>query len=78
MTSKTHRADAGHILGDVLRGFMDRMKVPNGLKALGYDSGDINGLVKGALPQERVNKLAPRPQVEEDLQGIYENAMAVY
>ena len=46
-----HRKDAGKILSDVMRGVMDKMKVPNGLKALGYTNDDIPGLVKGALPQ---------------------------
>ena len=43
--------DAGAIISDVVRGFMDTMKIPNGLSALGYDKNDIPGLVKGALPQ---------------------------
>ena len=91
--------DAGAILSDVVRGFMDTMKIPNGLSALGYDKSDIPGLVKGALPQvskkdiaqmfhlhnfsrpslqDRVNRLAPRPQVAEDLHGIYDKSMIVY
>lgn len=73
-----HRKDAGKILSDVMTGIMDKMNVPNGLKALGYSNDDIPGLVKGALPQDRVNKLAPRPQSEEDLAGIYENSLAIY
>jgi hydroxyacid-oxoacid transhydrogenase len=77
-TRNAHRADAGAILASVLLDFMDKMKVPNGLSSLGYTKADIPGLVKGALPQERVNKLAPRPQTEEDLQGIYEHSMTVY
>ena len=70
--------DAGAITGDVVRQFMDTMKIPNGLAALGYDKDDIPGLVRGALPQERVNKLAPRPQVEQDLYEMYEKSMTVY
>ena len=76
--SKARREDAGKILSDALRAFMQKMKIPNGLNALGYAKEDIPGLVKGALPQDRVNKLAPRPQAEEDLTGIYQNSMAVY
>ena len=32
----------------------------DGLSALGYGAADVDQLVEGALPQDRVNKLAPR------------------
>ena len=32
----------------------------DGLAALGYGADDVDQLVEGALPQDRVNKLAPR------------------
>lgn len=70
--------DAGAILGDVLRDYMRKMKIPDGISSLGYTTADIPSLVKGALGQERVNKLAPRPQSEEDLHGIYEDALSAY
>ena len=77
-TSKDHRDDAGKILGDVIRGYMQKLKIPDGLNSLGYGQKDLEGLVSGALPQERVNKLAPRPQTAEDLASIYENSFTVY
>ncbi|KAK7086268.1 Hydroxyacid-oxoacid transhydrogenase, mitochondrial, partial [Halocaridina rubra] len=72
------RADAGLVLADVLREYMDAMKIDNGLEALGYTTEDIPDLVKGTLPQHRVTKLAPREQSEEDLAGLFENSMRVY
>ena len=51
---------------------MQRLKVPNGLSALGYSRADIPALVKGTLPQHRVTKLSPRPASEEDLAQIFE------
>ena len=76
--SNAKREDAGLILADVMRGIMDTMKIDNGLSALGYTSQDIPGLVEGALPQDRVNKLSPRYPLRDDLECIYANAMTVY
>ena len=45
------REDAGKIVADVLRNFMDKLKIPDGLTSLGYTKDDIPLLVKGALPQ---------------------------
>ena len=72
------QADAGEILADVMREIMDGMKIENGLSALGYKTGDLDALVEGALPQDRVNKLSPRYPEREDLLKLYTNAMTVY
>ena len=53
--------DAGKILADRITWFMQRLKMPNGLRAIGYSSSDIPALVEGTLPQHRVTKLSPRP-----------------
>lgn len=72
------KADAGIILADVVRGYMNDMKIENGLGAMGFTSADINNLVEGTLPQERVNKMAPREQSKEDLARLFENSMKIY
>ncbi|XP_046673453.1 probable hydroxyacid-oxoacid transhydrogenase, mitochondrial [Homalodisca vitripennis] len=76
--SNANRADAGAILADTVRGYMQVMKVENGLTELGYSKSDIPGLVKGTLPQHRITKLAPREQSEEDLAQLFENSFSVY
>jgi hydroxyacid-oxoacid transhydrogenase len=71
-------ADAGRILADRIVWFMERLGVPNGLKAVGYSSADIPRLVEGTLPQHRVTKLSPRPAGPDDLAAMFEDAMVAW
>ena len=73
--SRANPADAGKILADQITFFTKRLKVPNGLKALGYGSDDIPKLVEGTLPQHRVTKLSPRQAGREELARLFEDAL---
>ena len=70
--------DAGTILADRITWFMQRLKLPNGLRALGYSEADIPALVAGTLPQHRVTKLSPRPAGPEELAALFEEAMVAW
>jgi hydroxyacid-oxoacid transhydrogenase len=70
--------DAGKILSDRIAWFMQRLKTPNGLRAIGYNSSDIPALVEGTLPQHRVTKLSPRPAGAEELSRLFEDAMVAW
>lgn len=76
--SRCQRADAGRILAERITWFMERLKLPNGLSAIGYTTSDIPALVEGTLPQHRVTKLAPRPAGPEELSRLFENAMVAW
>jgi len=67
--------DAGKVLADRIVWFMERLGVPNGLRAVGYGTEDIPALVAGTLPQHRVTKLSPRPAEEDDLAALFEDAL---
>ncbi|KAK1332059.1 hypothetical protein QTO34_007744 [Cnephaeus nilssonii] len=77
-TRTARMADAGPVLADALRKLLLDLDVDDGLAAIGYSKADIPALVKGTLPQERVTKLAPRPQSEEDLSALFEASMKLY
>jgi len=70
--------DAGRILSERVIAFMKRLKIPNGLSAVGYTQDDIPRLVEGTLPQHRVIKLSPRPVTESDLHAVFRNAMVYW
>ena len=76
--SRARADDAGRILADRLVWFMQRLKMPNGLSAIGYTSSDIPALVAGTLPQHRVTKLSPRPATADDLARLFEDALTAW
>src|SRR5438093_12601824 len=76
--SRARAADAGEILADRITWFMQRLRTPNGLRAIGYTSSDIPALVEGTLPQHRVTKLSPRPAGPEELGRLFEDAMVAW
>ena len=71
-------SDAGPVLADRITWFMERLRVPNGLRAVGYSTSDIPALVEGTLPQHRVTKLSPRPATPDDLAALFEDALVAY
>ncbi len=73
--SRAKPEDAGRVVADVVIGFMKRLRMPNGLAAIGYTLADIPALVEGTLPQQRLLKLSPRPVGAEELAAIFEDAM---
>jgi hydroxyacid-oxoacid transhydrogenase len=73
-----HPADAGKILADRITWFIERLKLPNGLRALGYSTAEIPTLVEGTLPQHRVTKLSPRPAGPEELAKLFEASLVAW
>jgi hydroxyacid-oxoacid transhydrogenase len=76
--SRCTKSDAGRVLSERITWFMQRLKTPNGLRAIGYTSSDIPKLVEGTLPQHRVTKLSPRPAGPEELGTLFEDAMVAW
>ena len=72
------RKTPGEILADRITWFMQRLKVPNGLRAIGYTSADIPALVEGTLLQHRLTTLSPRPAGAEELAAMFEDAMVAW
>jgi hydroxyacid-oxoacid transhydrogenase len=70
--------DAGTILADRIIEFMRDLDIPNGLGAVGFTSDDIPALVEGTMPQQRITKLAARPNDEEDIARMFEDAMTYW
>jgi hydroxyacid-oxoacid transhydrogenase len=73
--SRRKKEDAGRLLADRIRWFMERLRVPENLRAVGYSTSDIPSLVQGTLAQERLTKLSPRAVDADTLARLFEEAM---
>jgi len=70
--------DAGDILANRVIHYMKLMKMPNGLREVGYREDNIPALVRGTLPQHRVTKLSPRVADEADLTSLFQQSMGIW
>jgi hydroxyacid-oxoacid transhydrogenase len=69
---------AGELLAGAIIELMQKIGIPNGLKAVGYGPEDVDELVAGTLPQHRVTKLSPRPADAEDLKQLFLDSMTLW
>ncbi len=69
---------AGEVLARRLIEIMQQTGMPNGLSAVGFTETDLDALVEGTLPQQRVTKLSPRPASAEDLKNLFRDAMSYW
>ena len=87
--SRVKSEDAGAVLSDAIKEFLQNLSQPKGLSGLGFTAGDIARLVDDTIPQRRVLLLAPglagqgkvqiedqeEARVREELTGLFERAM---
>jgi hydroxyacid-oxoacid transhydrogenase len=70
--------DAGDILADALISLMQKTGVPDGLGAVGYTEADVDRLVEGTLPQQRVIGLSPHPFTSDDLKKLFIDSLVCW
>ena len=77
-TANTQIEDAGDILASTIVSLMKETGMPNGLSAVGFTAEDVDKLVEGTLPQQRVTRLSPRPFTPEDLKKIFLDSLTCW
>ena len=70
--------DAGEVLAGQIIKFMQATKFPGGLRSIGFAERDLDALVEGTWPQQRVIKNAPREVSRDDLKELFRGAMAYW
>lgn len=77
-TTSATKEDAGDILASAIVSLMQKTGVPNGLAAVGYTAADVEKLVEGTLPQQRVTSLSPRPFTADDLKKLFLDSLTCW
>jgi alcohol dehydrogenase class IV len=70
--------DPAEFLPTVLGALMRDIGIPNGIGAVGYDEGDIPGLVEGTMKQQRLLATAPKDVTEDDVAGIFRRSLSLW
>jgi len=70
-TTNISQEEAGNILASEIVSLMKITGVPNGLAAVGFREEDVDRLVEGTLPQQRVISLSPQPFTRDDLKKLF-------
>lgn len=70
--------DAGEILAERVLYYMQLLKMPSGLQAVGYSESDIPEMIQGTLPQSRITKLSPRPAGDVEIGELFHNSMRLW
>ncbi|CAD5233283.1 unnamed protein product [Bursaphelenchus xylophilus] len=65
-------------LADEIRGYMKDFGCPNGLKALGFDRGDVDKLADRATGSLKKGGIAPKDPDTDSLAKIYESSLECY
>ena len=77
-TSNAKIEDAGDMLANAIVSLMKKTGIPNGLSSVGFTAEDVNKLVEGTLPQQRVTKLSPRPFTADDLKKLFLDSLTCW
>ncbi len=69
---------AGDRLAERVIELMAETGMPNGLRGVGYDDGDIGALTDRAWPQKRLIDNAPRPLERADLEALFRDSLVLW
>jgi hydroxyacid-oxoacid transhydrogenase len=71
-------SDPADLLPSILIALMRDIDIPNGVGGVGFDEGDIEGLVEGTMKQQRLLATAPKPVTADDAAAIFRRSMNLW
>lgn len=70
--------EAGEVLAQRLTDLMRATGMPNGLADIGYHQNDVDELVAGTLPQQRLTKLSPIAVEPDLLRTLFNDSLTLW
>ena len=70
--------NAGDAIADRFVELMKAIGMPNGLKGVGITEDDLDALVEGTLPQQRLLVISPKEPTEADIRKLFEDSMTLW
>lgn len=77
-TSDVAPDEGGELLAQGVVEIMRKTGMPNGLSAVGYGVNDIDKLVEGTLPQQRLISVSPRAASAEQFREMFLQSMTIW
>ncbi len=76
--TEVDESNAGEVLADIFTGIMKATGMPNGLKGVGITETDLDALVAGTLPQQRLLVISPKQPTEADIRQLFADSMTLW
>jgi alcohol dehydrogenase class IV len=71
-------SNAGDAIAERFTRMMQAIGMPNGLNGVGITEDDLDALVAGTLPQQRLLVISPKEPSEADLRQLFADSMTLW
>lgn len=76
--SEVDERNAGEAIARCFTDMMKQIGMPNGLNGVGITEDDLDALVEGTLPQQRLLVISPKEPSEADIRQIFLDSMTLW
>lgn len=76
--SEVDESNAGEAIASRFTEIMKAIGMPNGLKGVGITEDDLDALVAGTLPQQRLLVISPKEPSEGDIRQLFADSMTLW
>ncbi|HYH10713.1 MAG TPA: iron-containing alcohol dehydrogenase, partial [Thermomicrobiales bacterium] len=70
--------NAGDAIAERFTAMMQAIGMPNGLNGVGITDDDLDALVEGTLPQQRLLVISPKQPTKEDIRQLFADSMTLW